>query len=181
MLFQEKQQIVLCAAAAVIVAGFVLLRYLPLHKRIRGIEQAKAAQTSAITKAQRQSERLPRLKEQLLKLRVAVENYQANIPAQRDLGFFLQQVANLMNDHNLKEQLVQPREEIETDRLNCIPVDIQCKGQLIQVFEFYKSLQKLDRRVRVEQVKLVNDNDFSGEVSMQTKAIIYYKAKAGQG
>ena len=50
-----------------------------------------------------------------------------------------------------------------------------------QVFEFYKSLQGLDRLVRLEPVKLAHDSDFSGEVSSQTKAVIYYRTQAGQG
>ena len=56
-----------------------------------------------------------------------------------------------------------------------------CKGSLKQIFEFYKALQGLDRLVRIEQVKLVNDNDFSGRVSMHTEAVIYYRAGATQG
>jgi hypothetical protein len=51
---------------------------------------------------------------------------------------------------------------------------MQCKGRLTQIFEFYKQLQKLDRLVRIEQVKLVNDSSFEGEVSMETKLVIYY-------
>jgi len=35
--------------------------------------------------------------------------------------------------------------------------------------------------IRIERVELVNDNNFSGEVSMQTKAVIYYRDKVGQG
>jgi Tfp pilus assembly protein PilO len=58
---------------------------------------------------------------------------------------------------------------------------MQGKGRLKQIFEFFGRLQSLDRLVRIEQVKLVNDRDFSGEVSMQTKAVIYYRTEAGQG
>jgi hypothetical protein len=52
---------------------------------------------------------------------------------------------------------------------------------LAKIFEFYKQLQSLDRLVRVEQVKLENDGDFSGEVTMQTKTVIYYRAEAVKG
>jgi hypothetical protein len=58
---------------------------------------------------------------------------------------------------------------------------MKCKGKLAQIFEFYRRLQGMDRSVRIEQVKLFNDSDFSGEVSMDAKAVIYYMAKVGQG
>ena len=87
----------------------------------------------------------------------------------------------LMNKYGLKKQVVNPNVEIQTNDLNCIPVTIQCDGQLSQIFEFFKSLQRLDRIVRIEQITLVNDKNFNGQISMQTKAFIYYKTPAGQG
>ncbi len=179
VLFREKQQIVILCLAFSMVIGFVLLRYLPLQKRIKDVEQRRAEQRLAIAEAQRRSEQMPVLEEQLLKLQRTVGNYETNIPAQRDLGVFLQQIANLMDEHNLKEQQVQPGKEIKADTLNGIPVNIQCKGKLKQIFEFYRRLQKLDRLVRIEQVRLENDRDFSGEVSSQTKVVVYYRTDKG--
>jgi len=181
MLFRERQQIAICVVAGVMVAGFVLFRYLPLQKRTKTVGQKRAAQTLAVAKACRQSGQLPVLKEQLLKLQRAVGNHEANIPAQMELGVFLHRIADLMNEHHLKEQVVAPGKDIEVDELKCIPVNMQCKGRLKQIFEFYGRMQGLDRLVRIEQVKLMNDNDFSGEVSMQTKVFIYYRPEARQG
>jgi hypothetical protein len=152
MVFRERKQIAICVTAAVMIAGFVLFRYLPLQRRIKAIKGKRAAVI-----------------------------YERQVPRERALGVFLQEIAGLMNEHNLREQLVQPGKEIEAGELNCIPVDMQCKGRLEQIFEFYKSLQKLNRLARIEQVKLVNDRDFAGEVSMQTKAIIYYRSVTEQG
>ena len=181
MFFREKQQIVICIIAGAMLGGFVLFRYLPLQRKAKTVEQIRTAQALTIAKASSRSKELSVLKEKLVKLQMAVGNYEANIPSHRDLGAFLQQIANLMNEHNLKEQLIRPSIEIRTDILNCIPVNMQCKGELTQIFEFYKSLQALDRFVRIEQVKLVNGTNFSGELSMQTKAFIYYRSQAGQG
>ena len=181
MLFQERKQIAICIAAGAIVAAFMLFRYLPLRQRIKAVGQEKTAQTLAINKASMERVQIQLLKEKLLNLQTTVGNYKANIPAQNDFGVFLQQIADLMSKHNLREQIIAPGEEIAVKGLNCIPVDMQCKGRLAQVFEFYKRMQRLDRLIRIEQVKLANDNDFSGEVSMQAKVVIYYKPKSRQG
>jgi len=181
MLFRERQQLAICVVAGVMVGGFVLLRYLPLSKRMKAIRQTKAAQTLTIAKGAADNKQLLLLKEQLLKLQRKLENYEANIPEQRDLGVFLHRIADLMNEHKLSEQVIEPRKEIKTEKLNCIPVNMQCKGKLAQIFEFYRRLQALDRLVRIEQVKLSNDSDFSGEVGMEAKAVIYYRTKVGQG
>jgi Tfp pilus assembly protein PilO len=181
MQFRERQQIAIFVIVGAMVSGFVLFRYLPLQKRIKAVEQARAAQTLAIAKASAEIRQVPALIGQLLKLQRTVGNYEANVPRQRALGVFLQQIANLMNENALREQLIQPGKEVEGEELNCIPVNIQCKGRLKQIFEFFKSLQVLDRLVRIEQIKLVNDGDFSGEAGMQTKAVIYYRAGTEQG
>ncbi len=180
MLFKERQQIVICVLAGAIIGGF-LLRYLPLRKEAKAVEQMKAAQIFAIAKASAESKQLPVFEEQLLKLRAEVANYGANIPVQRDLGVFLSKIADLMNEHNLKEQVVAPGKEIKADELKCIPIDMQCRGKLAQVFEFYKQLQRLDRLVRIERMEFVSDSDFGGDVSMRTKVVIYYRPETGQG
>ncbi len=181
MWFREKKQVSICIVAVMFIADFMLFGYLPSYKRIKEVEQAREKQKFAIARASSQAVQLPALKEQMLKLQGEVANYESNVPAQRDLGVFLHKIASLMNEHNLSEQQVRPGEEIKTDKLNCIPVNMQCKGRLSQIFEFYRRLQGMNRLVRIEQVELTNDNDFSGQVTMQTKATVYYRAKAGQG
>jgi Tfp pilus assembly protein PilO len=169
------------AAAAAMVCAFVLLRFLPLKKEEKFLKQAYAAQMLAISKATDEGRQIPAMRKQLLDLQTAVGNYERQIPAQRELGEFLQRIANLMNEHNLKGQMVQPGKEIKAGELNCVPVSMQCRGRLSQIFEFCRRVQGLDRLVRIEHIKLVNDGDFSGEVTMQTEAVIYYRAGAGQG
>lgn len=176
MLFREKQQVLICVAAVAMVIGFVLFRYLPLRKKLRNIEQQRMAQTLAITKASTDSELIPTIREQLLQLQKAAENYESNVPVKRSLGVFLHEIADLMDSHDLKDQMVQPGEEVAAGQLNGIPINMQCKSGLKQIFKFFKSLQGLERLVRIEQVKLSNASDFSGEVTMQTKGVIYYRS-----
>jgi Tfp pilus assembly protein PilO len=158
-----------------LVADFILFGYLPLYKTKKAIKQTKAALNLAIIRGKESSRQLPVLTNQLHQLQTMVSSYELNIPPERDLGVFLQQIANLMNELNLSEQVVAPGAEIIAKGLNCIPINMQCKGRLAQIFEFYKRLQKLERLVRLEQVKLVNDRNFTGEVTMENKAVIYYR------
>jgi len=180
-LFREKQQIMICLMAVVTVIGFFLFRFMPLHRKIKAAKQAKAIQSLIIAKGISDSEQLPLFTDQLLKLKTQLGNYEANIPEQRDLGEFVHQIADLMNKYKLREQEIAPRSEIEADGFNCIPVSIQCKGDLTQIFQFSRRLQELDRLIRIQQVKLVNDSDFKGEVLMETDVVIYYRTEIVQG
>ncbi len=179
MFFRERQQITICVVAGVVVCVFMLFWYLPLRKKIKAIRQTKAAQSVVIAKGAADSRKLPLMNEQLLELQARLANYEANIPEQNTFGGFLGRIADLMNENNLTEQEITPGEEIKADKFNCIPVTMRCKGKLTQIFKLYRQLQRLDRLVRIELVKLSNDSDFSGQVSMETKAFIYYRAKTG--
>lgn len=181
LLFQERKQILIFAAAVAIVGGFVLLRYLPLRKARDAIASRRAAAESIIRKARGQQKQIPALAKQLADLQKKVENFEENVPSHRGLGVFLQQIAGLMSKHNLGNQLIEPGKETETGELRCIPVNIRCRGRLSQIFEFYKSLRDLERAIRIGQVELTNQSDFSGEVGMETKATIYYRAEAERG
>jgi Tfp pilus assembly protein PilO len=148
---------------------------------MEGVEQAKAEQVLTIAKGRADAEQLPVLEGQLQTIRAELQGYEAKIPDQRDFGAFMSEITDLMNEHNLKEQNIEPGETIKTEKFNCIPVSMQCKGGLRQLFDFYCCLQALDRLVRIEQIKLTNDAAYSGQVGMETKAVIYYRVGMGQG
>lgn len=179
MLFGKSQQIAICAVAGAIVCVFIIFWYLPLRKKMNIVKQAKAEQMITITKGMADAEQLPVLKGQIRQLQIELQDYESKIPHQRDFGAFLGRITDLMNEHNLKEQSIEPGEILEAGQFNCIPVNMQCKGRITQLFHFYDHLQTLDRLVRIEQVKLSNDAGFNGQVSMKTKAIIYYRAGMG--
>jgi Tfp pilus assembly protein PilO len=181
MFFRKRQQIVILILAAMLVADFALFGYLPLRERMKDVEQKRALQALGIAKASAQNAQLLALKGQLAELGRTVGNYELQVPQERALGAFLHRIADLMDEHNLGERLIQPGKEIRAEELNCIPVRMQCEGRLEEIFEFFKSLQSLDRLVRVEQVRLVNDRDFNGMVSMETSAVVYYRPDAEQG
>jgi len=181
MFFRERQQITICVVAGVVVCIFVLFWYLPLCRRMNAVKQAKAAQTLAIARGVADGKRLLLVKGQLEKLRKRIGNYEANIPDHNTFGEFLGRITDLMNENNLKEQEITPGKQLKADKFNCIPVSMRCKGKLAQIFKLYRQLQALDRLIRIEQVKLTNDSNYNGLMSMETKAVIYYRAKVGQG
>ncbi len=177
LLFRKKQQVLICVVAVMLVVDFVWFGCLPLRKTMKAIKQTKAALVLAIDKGTTGSRQLPLLTEQLQKLRQMASNFEGNVPGERALGVFLQQLADLMTENRLREQVVAPQSEMKADDLGCIPINLQCKGKLSQIFKFYKRLQTLDRLVRVERIKLINDSGFSGGVGMETRVVIYYRSK----
>ena len=178
-MFRDKKQIIIFIIAIVIIGGFILLRYLPLQKKMKSVKKAKTEQMLTIAKGVSDSKQLSLFVEQLQKLRNKLENYEQNIPKQRDHGLFMQQIFELMKQNNLKEQVIVPLQEIEAEGLICIPINMECKGKLAQIFNFYKRLQEQDRLIRIKQIKFENSNTFNGEISMEAEIVIFYRTEIG--
>ena len=80
-----------------------------------------------------------------------------------------------MENNNLKDQAVQPLASVTTDELVCIPVNMEGRGSLSEIYQFYRKLQELDRQIRIKHVKLKNGDDFNGDIMMETEIVIYYR------
>jgi len=176
---RQRQQLVIFIIAVLIVGGFVFLRYLPLNKKIAQIHEMQQQQLFVIEKADVEEEKFAALQEQKDSVLELLKNYDRNIPVNRDLGGFLQEIADMMNTAELAEQFVEPAQELQGKKLISIPINMQCKGRFEQIFLFFQLLQNLDRQIRIEDVKLTNSGGYDGLVKMQTKAIVYYRGQSG--
>jgi len=169
----RKQQMWVYIIAGLFVCDFVACGYLPSHQRLTALERAWTQQRQTIARAATRSEELPGLERRLRDMRKAVEGFDLRVPADRALGTFLQQIAAIMKDCGLGEQVVLPGKELKTDDLNCVPIHLACKGTLADTFRFFTRLQSLDRLVRIEKVALDNDAGLTGQISVQVEAAIF--------
>lgn len=169
----RKQQVWLYIIAGLFVCDFVACGYLPSRQRLAALEQAGARQRQTIALAAAQGAELPGLQQRVREMRKAVESFDVRVPADPALGTFLQQVAAIMKDCGLGEQVVLPGKESKTEDLNCIPIHLACKGTLADAFRFFARLQSLDRLVRIEKVAMDNDAALTGQISLQVEAAIF--------
>jgi Tfp pilus assembly protein PilO len=176
MVWRLRQQTTILAIGAVIGCVFMVFWYLPLRRETTSIRQAKAERAMVIAQGTVDARRMPLVGNQLRDLQKLLGDSEDRVPEQRALGEFLHKISDLMKEHNLKDEVVTPEAEIEADKFNCIPVTMKCKGELSQISEFYRRLQSINRLVRIEQVKLFNDDNYTGSVTMETKAVVYYRA-----
>lgn len=172
----RRQQRWVYIIAALFVCDFIACGYLPTRQRLMALERVGAGQRRIIAMAAAQSAELPGLEQRLRDMKKAVEGFDLRVPADRALGTFLQQMAGIMTDCRLAEQVVLPGKEVKTNDLNCVPIHIACKGTLADLFRFFTRLQSLDRLVRIEKVALDNDTDLTGQISMQVEAVIFEQA-----
>lgn len=180
MQFRAKQQVLIVIVAVVLAIGYVAFRYLPMRRASADLNRKQMSQEALITKAEIKKAELPELQERLEDLEDTLSGFDSMIPVDTQLGQFLSTIAALMDEHDLSEQQIAPHEQIESEELICISVTMKGVGRLEQIRSFCQSLQQLDRVVRIEKFHLVNNSEYSGQVHMETEAIIYRRKPANK-
>jgi Tfp pilus assembly protein PilO len=173
-----RRQLWVYAVAVLFCADFVFYGYLPSHKRLLSLQQMQVQQERMIQASAAQSEELPALKTRLKDVEQIAGHYEAYVPSEASLGSFLQEIARIMTEHHLTDQVVVPGKETQCAPICCILVRVNCKGSLKDVFGFFRDFQAMDRLVRVEKVVLQNGSDFQGQVSMEAETVIFYGSRA---
>lgn len=176
----RRQQVWVCIIAGLFLSDFILCGYLPSHQRLTSLLQAREHQQRMIQMAAAQGAELPGLRTRLRDTEAIVKRFEACVPADKALGAFLQRITAVMAEHELTDPVVLPGKEQETTDLGCIPIQMTCEGTLTNLFDFFNTLRTLDRMVRIEKVTLDNDPDFSGKLTMQADAYMFYQGKSSR-
>jgi Tfp pilus assembly protein PilO len=171
----EKKQMQIIGIAAVIIVGFGVLRFYPLARRMAEIRRIRRQQIAAVAQVRQYTMGIPALRRQADDLRVKLADYDLRIPPDRRFADLWHRMAEAMNRHNLQEQVVQPGGETTSQIVGCIPITIQCSGTLEHIFEFLKSLSDFERLIRIEELQLQNDADYSGRIKLNATAKVYYQ------
>ena len=176
----RKQQVWVCIIAGLFLCDFILCGYLPSQQRLTSLLQAREHQRNAIHMAAAQGAELPGLKTRLRDTEAIVDRFEACVPADSALGAFLQRITAVMAAHELTDPVVLPGKEQEAEDLGCIPIHMTCQGTVTSLFDFFNTLETLDRMVRIDKVTLENDSDFTGKLTMQAEAYIFYQLKSSR-
>lgn len=171
----DKQQILIVGAGILLIGGFTVLRYIPIVRQKYTIAKTMDAQESVIEKVRSHSAMIPELKQQKAQLVETLASFDERVPQGRNFAQLWQQIADVMNECNLSDQLVQPGQEVTSEQLGSIPLMIECSGSLAQIYTFFQSLERFDRLVRIEEVKLKNDAEYGGLLKLNAKANVYYQ------
>ena len=175
MRMPERQQMYIYALTAIVIVGVISLRYLPIVRQFRLLKQTEVARLGELEIANQQNHRLEQLKQIVSNLEEQVGDYDNKIPQNREFAMLWQQIADIMNEHGLTDQDVQPGTEIQSEGLSRIPININCSGTFAQVFEFFNTIQELERVIRIEKMELANNKDYTGYITMNAQANVYYR------
>jgi Tfp pilus assembly protein PilO len=149
--------------------------YLPIARQKLVLRESMRRQSVTLEQIRVQSRQLPELEKKVESLELKTAEFDAKVPQERQFAQLWQTITQIMNEHRLSNQLVQPGEEIRGEPVSRMELTLQCSGTFEDVFELFRSLEQMDRLVRIERVQLKNDESFSGQVSVAALASVYFQ------
>ena len=175
MRFLEKQQLIIAALAVAIVAGFVFFCYIPLAKETQAIRNTQLQHLEENLKVRSQAQQLPIMVSKTGILAEKIGDFDRKIPGVREFGPLCDRIAAVMVECGLKDQAIQPQKEVPGKDICRIPINMQCSGNLREVFSFFKSLEDFERVIRIEDLSLVGDSKGRGQIKVTANANVYYR------
>ena len=171
----DKKQAMILMLAAVVLLGFGLFRYMPIVRKRVALKEQMNHQSLSMEQIQEYSRLLPELNLQKRQLEEKLQASSGKIPEGKQFAKLWQQIAEVMNECQLQDQLVKPEAEMKSDELCSIPLRIKCKGSLDQMFMFFQKLEAFDRLLCFEDIRLENSSDLDAEIKLDAKANVYYQ------
>ena len=171
---KKKMTILVLMVAVAVALGAV--QYVPIHRQEEELSRTLKAQSLTMDQIREKCGLLPTLHRQVLDLESCAAEYDRRLPPKKQFAQLWQEIAEIMDRNQLTDQLVRPGSEVCEDGLCMIPLQIECRGTLKQMFQFLQELEQFKRLVRIENIQLENDRELSGRLSFHAQAEVYYQA-----
>jgi Tfp pilus assembly protein PilO len=175
MMELDKKKIWIAATATLAFALLAVFGYVPIVWQKHVISQSLHRQSLTMEQVRTCVSQLPAVEEKISELKPIAEKSRRSIPENRQFASLWQEIAELMNRHNLQNQQVKPGDESQEGAICSVSLDIQCNGSLSDMFAFIGSLERMERLVRIEQMDLTNDKDYTGQLTLSAKAKVFYR------
>ncbi|MFH1616112.1 MAG: type 4a pilus biogenesis protein PilO [Planctomycetota bacterium] len=177
MRFRNRRDLIVIIMFLITSAAFLLLKCLPLQRRVEAASEAKLKHEFAIATKIANLEQLPIVRAELRKQREIVGNFDAKIPMHRDLGPFSEQLLKAIDEHSLKAEAIIFGNEIpsEDDDIVQVPVSIRCTGSFQQILGLVESLEHCERLVRIGHSCLSSASDYPDNMEMAMEIYVYYR------
>lgn len=171
---EKKQKLFL---AGMVLAGVVviLFGYVPIAWQKYVIRRALERQSLPVEQVRDSIEQAAILEKQIAQLEQKIQNFEQYVPQDPQFASLWRQIAELITEHDLQNQQVRPGDEVQYSDFNVVSLDIQCSGTLPKIFAFIRSLEQMDRLIRIDRMELTNDKDLTGQLTLSAKAEAFYR------
>ena len=172
----ERQQIIILGLAGAVVLGFAAFGYYPLLRQAGRIAMIIRERQDYNTKTDDVVAQLLALQSQVQRTRSVEQEYDRRIGRDsQTVAELWGRIADLMKQHGLHDQVIQPGPESEHGSLTSGTIHLECRGTAEQIFGFFSRVDELPWLVRIQTLDLDNSSEYTGALKLIAEARVYYR------
>ena len=107
-------------------------------------------------------------------LTARVADFDQRIPAESKVGDFLEELARLVQNRDLRPETVQPGEPIRSPEVIALPIAIKVHGSFSGIHGLLQDIEHLPRLTRFDQFNVILDPEHPGDVTADMNLKIFF-------
>lgn len=156
-----------------IILAFVVLGYWPYHAEAASLGRQIAARKERIETNVQESQQLRDLTRQRRFQSLSVKNYDRLVPATQDLGNFLEQLSQELDNTGMRDTQTRALAATKLGKCQQLPIEMHGVGTFAQFHHFLERLESLPRMSSVSKLNIESDAAMTGTLTVDLTLSIY--------
>lgn len=170
----RKAQWSLCGVVLLALACFYMFGYMPGHRQQFALARQAGELQSNLSQVQAKTANLPNMELSVENLRLRLERFNKQLPQQREMGSFHNDIATLMQQSNLKRPNTKPGSARQSALFSEMPITLSFEGDFQAVCDFLKKVEEMQRLTCVRSISIRATDAERGVVAVQMVMSIFY-------
>lgn len=151
-----RNNFIVLAFLAVIVAGVMLLVYVPQQRELMSLRTAISQEKVRMSENASLCSAVPAMIRQVQDLKTSYSNFDQRLPKQIELGGFLREISGDLSQESLVNQLIEPGSPRRSELFHTLPITLRFRGNYLSLASFLKRLSQMGRLTQVERITISN-------------------------
>lgn len=165
-------QWILAGGMALVVTAFIIFGYRPQSRKLAALNTQIDRCHQELSANRDQAKILSAVAIDVDRLKAKLREFK-RLPQQKELAEFINDIAQLAQQSNLKKRQIIPKGENQRgDRLLERPVQLSFEGDFASVYAFLRHIEELQRLTRIPTMK-IKSQDKSGQVKVDMTMNLY--------
>jgi Tfp pilus assembly protein PilO len=156
-----------------LIFGFAAFSLLPFWRKVSGLNTEIATLQQRIAETDNQVRSLKNLQSQSQLIQREVRNYDRLVPANQDLGGFLEQLSRELDNAGMKDSKLQVLPSTTLGKCQQLPIEVRGTGTFAQFHQFLLRIEDLPRMSSVSKMTVEADAAMTGKVTVDVTLSIY--------
>ena len=171
----DKTMVIWAAAVVVVTAGFLLLVTRPQVNRLRELADQNRTARAAQALGRHDLQAIEKLQREVDELTARATDFDAQIPRQKTLAPFLEDLARFAEARKLRLARIEPGEPVRSSEVVALPIALSVHGPFPVVYGLIQDIERMPRLTQIDRFETESDEENSGSVSAKVSLRIFFQ------